>query len=383
MHFAAVGGDHPVLAVELGPLAEHPGGLIDHPLAVLGMDQALPERRVAHERFGLEAEQLADLGADPAQRPDLVELRDVRDGGDLLHELAVPRLGLGQALAQLRVVGLHLLQAVDRRPLLRDVVEHAHHVCHRAVLPVDRRERQRVPELRPVRAVVQQRRVALLAGSERRRDPRDLPGIGAGALQHRAALPQRLGGGPARRPLPRRVDVHDRETVLGVADHDAVPRRGQRAVAEVERGSGEAGGTASSAKLDLSPHGGHDLRARAARRNHEHALGGVRPRLLAGVHHHDRHLGIGVADEPEQLVGVPVGPRLAEDEIPVVGGAVREQPLGFRHRLRTACADLQPGADQGAGELPRSFGRGRDHERSQRSIHRRSPGSIGRSAPRV
>ena len=104
MHDAPVGGHHAELALVLAALAEDARRLGQDAVAVVGVDEVVPQLRRRQERLGRVAEQVLDLRAHVADGADLVELGDVADGGRALHELAVAQLGLRQALAQAGVV---------------------------------------------------------------------------------------------------------------------------------------------------------------------------------------------------------------------------------------------------------------------------------------
>ncbi|GIU98801.1 MAG: hypothetical protein KatS3mg014_0417 [Actinomycetota bacterium] len=85
-HDPAVGGDHAVLALEHVPLFARPSPLIGDAVDVVGVDLAVPLRRVPQVPLGRVPQELLDLGAHvEGVRPLLVRV-DVDDGRDPLDQ---------------------------------------------------------------------------------------------------------------------------------------------------------------------------------------------------------------------------------------------------------------------------------------------------------
>ncbi len=207
----AVGGDHAVLDVDRDLTARAAVDLLPQPLPVVRVDERLPEHRGLRPALRRVAGQPLDLGADVADRRVLVELADIRDGRDLLDELAVALLGL---LAR-GLGGVHageVAQEGDEQRLVVDVVagdgqldrDLAAVAPHRAQLEPAAEDAGlaggEVPRDRP-----------LVRRAEVRRDDqlRDRPAARVGAVVSERAL----GGG---------VEVDD--AALGVHRDDAVQR---------------------------------------------------------------------------------------------------------------------------------------------------------------
>ena len=95
-HNASIAGDQSILGAEVNPGGEGLREFSAPALPIFGMYAVAPEERIV-EPFPLrETEQLLDLRADVELRLRPFERGEERDGGNLLHQRPIPKLGIAK-----------------------------------------------------------------------------------------------------------------------------------------------------------------------------------------------------------------------------------------------------------------------------------------------